>query len=111
MKISFITPEFITEENYDGGLSNYLAKVGLGLTRLGHEVTIIVRSHTDEQLHSALGYVAPRQNWKVATKKILKERAGKLEAARKTRKQKQRQEKLWPAQHHRAPGSCIHLRG
>jgi glycosyltransferase involved in cell wall biosynthesis len=50
MKISFVTPEFITEDNYDGGLSNYLAKVGLGLKRLGHEVCIIVRSHTDEKL-------------------------------------------------------------
>jgi len=51
VKIAFVSPEFITEENYDGGLSNYLAKVGLGLTRLGHEVTIIVRSHVDEKLN------------------------------------------------------------
>lgn len=49
MKIAFVSPEFVSEENFDGGLSNYLAKVGLGLRRLGHEVTVVVRSHVDEE--------------------------------------------------------------
>jgi len=48
MNIAFVTPEFVTEECYDGGLANYLARVAPGLVGLGHHVTIIVRSTVDE---------------------------------------------------------------
>jgi glycogen(starch) synthase len=50
MKIAFITPEYITEENFDGGLANYLARVASALVGLGHEVTVIVRSTIDDTL-------------------------------------------------------------
>jgi glycogen synthase len=50
MKIAFITPEFITESNFDGGLANYLARVSEGLKSYGHEPIIIVSSHKDEMI-------------------------------------------------------------
>ena len=51
MKICFVTPEFVTEEkNFDGGLSNYLYRVSLGLLELGHKPIVIVASETTEIL-------------------------------------------------------------
>jgi len=49
MKICFITPEFVTEaKNFDGGLSNYLYRISLGLLELGHQPVVIVASETTE---------------------------------------------------------------
>lgn len=49
MKICFITPEFVTEtKNFDGGLSNYLYRVSLGLLELGHQPVVMVASETSE---------------------------------------------------------------
>lgn len=50
MRLAFITSEFPTEKQYDGGLSSYLARIGLGLTQLGHEVLILVCSSVTETL-------------------------------------------------------------
>ncbi len=48
MRIAFISPEFVTERGYDGGLANYLYRAGLSLAGLGHEPHIIVASDRDE---------------------------------------------------------------
>ena len=48
MKIAFITPEFVTEARFDGGLANYLNKVSQALKQRGHTVYIIVSSDRDE---------------------------------------------------------------
>lgn len=49
MKIAFVTPEFITEEKtFDGGLANYLQRIGLALIKLGHEPHVFVSSDVDE---------------------------------------------------------------
>lgn len=48
MRIAFISPEFVTEDNYDGGLANYLYRAALSLVGLGHEPHIIVASDRDE---------------------------------------------------------------
>jgi hypothetical protein len=49
MKICFVTPEFVTEaKNFDGGLSNYLYRVSLGLLELGHHPVVMVASDTTE---------------------------------------------------------------
>lgn len=44
MRIAFATPEFITEDHFDGGLANYLNRVSTSLARLGHDVHIVTLS-------------------------------------------------------------------
>lgn len=44
MRIAFITPEYITEKNFDGGLANHLARVCPALVEMGHEVVVFVTS-------------------------------------------------------------------
>jgi transposase InsO family protein len=78
-------------------------KVPLSLDEARNQIADYIRYYNDERLHSALGYVTPRAKLDGQEKQIFKERDSKLEAARETRKQKRRQEKLWPAQHHRVP--------
>jgi glycosyltransferase involved in cell wall biosynthesis len=48
VRIAFISPEFVTEHRYDGGLANYLYRAGASLVGLGHEPHIIVASDRDE---------------------------------------------------------------
>jgi len=43
-----MSPEFVTEDNYDGGLANYLQRAALALVGLGHEPHVIVASDRDE---------------------------------------------------------------
>ena len=50
MRIAFVTPEFITEDCYDGGLANYLARISTRLAENGHEITVFVSSNVDEVL-------------------------------------------------------------
>src|SRR5215470_2727654 len=44
MRIAFATPEFVTENHFDGGLANYLNRVSTTLARLGHDVHIVTLS-------------------------------------------------------------------
>ena len=48
LRIAFVTPEYVTEENFNGGLANYLRRVSLALLDLGHEPLIVVASNVDE---------------------------------------------------------------
>jgi glycosyltransferase involved in cell wall biosynthesis len=48
VRIAFLSPEFVTEKNYDGGLANYLYRAALSLVGLGHEPHVIVASDRDE---------------------------------------------------------------
>lgn len=48
MRIAFVTPEYVTEPNFSGGLANYLHRVSLALLQLGHEPVVVVRSDRDE---------------------------------------------------------------
>ncbi|HXV37008.1 MAG TPA: glycosyltransferase family 4 protein [Myxococcota bacterium] len=48
MRVAFVSPEFVTEGNYDGGLANYLHRAGVSLLRLGHEPHVFVSSDRDE---------------------------------------------------------------
>jgi len=52
MNIAFITPEYITEKGFDGGLSNYIHKISLALSERGHNIFVIVSSDKNEQLVS-----------------------------------------------------------
>ena len=48
MRIAFITPEFVSEPFFDGGLANYLHRICLGLTEIGHKPVVIVGANKDE---------------------------------------------------------------
>ncbi|MDJ0799830.1 MAG: glycosyltransferase family 4 protein [Calothrix sp. MO_167.B12] len=47
MRIVFVTPEYVTEEYFSGGLANYLHRVSKALISLEHKVHIIVQSEID----------------------------------------------------------------
>ena len=44
LRIAFITPEFVTEPYFSGGLANYLYRVTKGLVEQGHEAHVFVQS-------------------------------------------------------------------
>lgn len=48
MRIAFVTPEFVTENDFDGGLANYLYRVSLALLQQGHTPIIVVASVKNE---------------------------------------------------------------
>lgn len=50
MKIAFITPEFVTEPSYSGGLANYLGRVTVALAQAGHSVSVFTRSQAVGQV-------------------------------------------------------------
>jgi glycosyltransferase involved in cell wall biosynthesis len=45
MHIGFLTPEYVLPGRYEGGLANYIHKVGQALTGYGHQVTVFVLSN------------------------------------------------------------------
>lgn len=49
LRIAFATPEYVTEEHFDGGLANYVNRVAKLLADLGHDVHVVTLSHKDEQ--------------------------------------------------------------
>ena len=48
MRIAFATPEFVTEDHFDGGLANYLNRISKSLAGLGHDVHVITLSTKNE---------------------------------------------------------------
>jgi glycosyltransferase involved in cell wall biosynthesis len=44
MRIAFITPEFVTETYFSGGLANYVHRVSKALVSLGHDVHVVTLS-------------------------------------------------------------------
>ncbi len=50
LRIAFVTPEFVSERNFDGGLANYLLRAGLSLAELGHEPHVVVASDRNETI-------------------------------------------------------------
>lgn len=49
MRIAFITPEFVTEPSYSGGLANYLGRVTVALAAEGHDIHVFTRSTTPNE--------------------------------------------------------------
>ena len=45
LRIAFATPEFVTENHFDGGLANYLNRVSKALAQLGHDVHVVTLSN------------------------------------------------------------------
>lgn len=50
MRVALITPEFVSESNFDGGLANYLHRAARTLIQLGHEPHVLVASDRDETI-------------------------------------------------------------
>jgi glycosyltransferase involved in cell wall biosynthesis len=48
LRIAFITPEFVTEDHFDGGLANYLNRLTGTLADQGHDVHVVTLSHKDQ---------------------------------------------------------------
>lgn len=51
MKIAFLTTEYITEAEFDGGLANYLYRVTHTLISRGHHVEIFTLSDQDNEIY------------------------------------------------------------
>lgn len=56
MRIAFATPEFVTEDHFDGGLANYINRVSKSLAQLDHDVHIVTLStkNADEFDHEGV---------------------------------------------------------
>lgn len=50
MHIAFLTPEYITEQDFNGGLANYLSRAAQGMKERGHKIEIFTRSDIDETI-------------------------------------------------------------
>ena len=48
LRIAFATPEYVTEDYFDGGLANYLNRVSQALASLGHDVHVVTLSQQNE---------------------------------------------------------------
>lgn len=44
MRLAFVTPEYVTEAGFSGGLANYLGRVTVALQNLGHDVHVFTKS-------------------------------------------------------------------
>ena len=49
LRIAFITPEFVTEPYFSGGLANYVHRVTKALAELGHDVSVLTLSDVDSK--------------------------------------------------------------
>jgi glycogen synthase len=55
VRIAFVTPEYVTEPSFSGGLANYVHRVSLSLLELGHQPVVVVRSDRNESfLHDGI---------------------------------------------------------
>src|SRR5690349_12660543 len=60
LKIAFATPEYVTEDHFDGGLANYLGRVTKALSHLGHNVHVVTLSSRDEAVFDHEGVTVHR---------------------------------------------------
>jgi len=74
-------------------------KVALCLGEAREQIAEYIRYYNEERLHSAIGFIAPKDKLNGRDQQIFKERDNKLEAARELRKQKRLEEKRRPALH------------
>jgi glycosyltransferase involved in cell wall biosynthesis len=68
LRIAFATPEYVTEQHFDGGLANYLHRVSRLLADAGHEVHVVTLSPEDESEFEHAGVMVHRimlgQGWR-----------------------------------------------
>ena len=48
LRIAFATPEYVTEEYFDGGLANYIHRVAKALAGMGHDIHVLTLSKIDD---------------------------------------------------------------
>lgn len=60
LRIAFATPEYVTEDHFDGGLSNYLNRTCKLLADRGHDVHVVTLSRKDEQVFNHEGVMVHR---------------------------------------------------
>jgi len=48
LRLAFTTPEYVTEDYFDGGLANYIHRVAKALAGMGHDVHVLTLSEIDE---------------------------------------------------------------
>jgi len=48
LRIAFATPEYVTENHFDGGLANYINRASRKLADAGHDVHVVTLSQKDE---------------------------------------------------------------
>jgi glycosyltransferase involved in cell wall biosynthesis len=67
LRIAFATPEFVTENHFDGGVANYTHRVSKALAQLGHDVHVITLSTKNDDEFDYEGVmvhrVMPRLGW------------------------------------------------
>lgn len=60
LRIAFATPEYVTEDHFDGGLGNYINRVSRVLANLGHDVHVVTLSQQDESAFERDGVMVHR---------------------------------------------------
>jgi len=48
LRIAFATPEYVTEDYFDGGLANYIHRVAKALAGMGHDIHVLTLSEIDK---------------------------------------------------------------
>lgn len=71
MRIAFLTPEYVTESNFDGGLANYLHRVAVDLHNSGHDVEIFTSSDQDAEIRHD-GILVHKVNHKIFLCNLMK---------------------------------------
>ncbi|MCA9108617.1 MAG: glycosyltransferase family 4 protein [Planctomycetaceae bacterium] len=66
LRIAYLTPEYVTEPKFDGGLANYLARITPFLHEHGHHPEVFVLSNRNESLEHN-GVIVHRVKGVVAT--------------------------------------------
>jgi glycosyltransferase involved in cell wall biosynthesis len=60
LRIAFATPEYVTEDHFDGGLANYLNRTAKLLADRGHDVHVVTLSRRDESAFNHEGVMVHR---------------------------------------------------
>src|SRR5690348_2036615 len=60
LRIAFVTPEYVTEDQFDGGLANYLNRIGKLLAERGHDIHVVTLSGKDDNAFRHEGVLVHR---------------------------------------------------
>lgn len=60
LRIAFATPEYVTEDHFDGGLANYLNRTAKLLAQRGHDVHVVTLSRQDDRTFNHEGVMVHR---------------------------------------------------
>jgi glycosyltransferase involved in cell wall biosynthesis len=58
--IVFVTPEYVTETHFDGGLANYIYRISRALIHTGHQVHVVTLSDIDQSTFDHDGVLVHR---------------------------------------------------